>query len=62
MMRVWVIVFEHEHGVDAWPVFQPTTIEQARDQVLKETGEEPQYLDREDVHVEVRGPWVWGDA
>lgn len=51
-MKVWIVIYEHRHGVDAWPVFseeQPTDEEviAGLDDWEPEKGET----------IEIRGPW-----
>ena len=51
-MNIWVVIYEHRHGVDAWPVLskeQPT-----EDEVI--AGLEEWEPDRGET-IEVRGPW-----
>lgn len=53
-MKIWVVVYEHRHGCDAWPVVgdETPTIEDVKRQCDFEDGE----------YIEIRGPWTVGDG
>jgi hypothetical protein len=56
-MRVWVVIFEHKHGVDAWPTLHCPTIEEVKEGLRKE-GSWDDDDDKDDRnYIEVRGPW-----
>ena len=51
-MNVWIVLYHHRHGVDAWPVFQATVPDE--DEIIEGLDEyEP---DREE-YVEIVGPF-----
>ena len=52
-MQLWIIIYSHRHGVDAWPVISKESpdLEKVADDMQ---GWEP---DREE-YLEVRGPWT----
>lgn len=57
MKNVWVALYFHKHGVDAWPFFEEQTESQLIAQ-LKENGEWNEEDDEKyDTYVEIRGPW-----
>ena len=62
MVTVWVVIYHHKHGVDAWPIAmnkEPTEDEVIK--ILRKEGSwEDEDDDREDTYVEVRGPWKMG--
>ena len=59
--KIWVIIYAHKHGVDAWPLIQneedsdPTEeqIIASLDSWEGDAGEE---------HIEILGPWERSDA
>ena len=60
-MRVWVVIFEHKHGVDAWPTLQEPAVEKVIEDLREEGswGPEDDDLDRiQRSSIEIRGPWT----
>jgi hypothetical protein len=59
-MRVWVVIFEHKHGVDSWPTTKEPTVEGVKEELRREGSwtEEDDDQDRiQRSHIEIRGPW-----
>ncbi len=50
--KVYIVIYEHRHGVDAWPIFSLT--KPSEEEVIATMAEwEP---DRGET-IEIRGPW-----
>jgi hypothetical protein len=56
---VWVVVYEHKHGVDAWPTATKPTIEQVKEQMRAEGSWDDDDEDDERNNIEIRGPWTF---
>lgn len=56
-MNIWVVIYEHRYGVDAWPI---SSVEEPDvDEVIKGL-KESEYTDFEPERgetIEIRGPW-----
>lgn len=51
MKKIWIVIYEHRHGVDAWPIL--SLEEPTEDEVVASLDE----WDSERESLEVRGPW-----
>lgn len=58
-MKIWIVIYEHKHGVDAWPVSEEPDV----DGVKAKLREEGSWEDEDDTdyrsRIEIRGPWVF---
>ena len=56
-LDVWVVIYHHKHGTDAWPV----TCEMSEEEVIKHLREEGEWCEEDDkdelTFIEIRGPW-----
>lgn len=55
-LKCWIIVFEHDHGADAWPVFSVSPPDAIKE-VIDEIGQEDYDDNKDKYHIERRGPW-----
>jgi hypothetical protein len=58
-MKIWVVVYEHKHGVDAWPVNEEPSIEGVKEGLRKEGSWEDEDETDHRNSIEIRGPWVF---
>ena len=61
MRQVWVVLYVHKHGADAWPIFEDLTEEQVIDGLRRDgswdNDEEGSVNYEKGYYVEVRGPF-----
>lgn len=56
-MKIWIVIYGHKHGVDAWPVDHEPSLDEVKEGLRAEGSWDDDDDDDERNSIEVRGPW-----
>ena len=59
--KIWVVIYAHKHGVDAWPIIQNEEDPEPTEEQIIATLDDWEG-ESEEEHIEILGPWERSDA